>query len=1323
MADLNKIFAQFSEPTPPDFNPTLQAPNPTLQAPKQIAQPQGNSYLNAIGSTLGSGLNVLLNPLKQGELLFGVGKQMYNHIKDVAGGAISDRFTGREFKMYQDAFTNIKYTALNVSAYLNKQATDWATKQYGQNNPITKQFQNEYNANINSINKVRSDAQKNNQVLIENPHDLPKFFSQTAQFNALNLPSLSDSTVNFQQNPNLDTGKKFIGDLVKTGTTLADTIMVPAAAIKGIQIAGRLPSVIGDLGAEYSAAGGGLSGARKLGFATTTELGAPTLSDIGQQYSQGGLRGILAGTGQIGKKALMQGFGQPITEAPVAAALRQNFLLPISRAGIASGVYGLAQQGIGNLTDNQQLKDQAQSIFNVNLHKGPVMGFVNDWVAPMFTPEGIFKGAGALLTSEKTLGQAAMPSLKYFGKDLSTAEHATVGNWIANKAVADKLMMDSELAAKYTNKAGQIDLTRAVPEILPTLTKAEKQTAFNDILMNSGAKDIAKKGEQAQAAKNYIQAQNNVIRPLEQKYNLQPGTLSPLRQDTLTNTALNQMANDLEKWHGGTAPESVQRFLLPKYQQGTYDIKSLKEALMKSNMVNAFVDKNGVPIFAKLNTMGKQSIVDNLRYYSEQANRMIPLSAAEKAAVEQLGYQGVGFTPFVTKAQPKALKTTGTLAEQIKQIGGAPATQFGTLMGAREKIAPAIIENKILQLPANEIRGNRNLLGQAYDLLDRTLGLQSISNKQLATQYRTRLEQKLNEVFPAGVIESKTGDIYTVEKTVGDTIYTALNDIAKQGGSPYIFGRTPTSIQGLSKGALKEVFSPQDAKKIYKSILSALPKDYKTVGLDFVQNWARRYLPGYNQFTNAVLTLKYTQNPLFMKVMLPEKVNLIMAANSFNPFYIASSETLRNIEPLLKDYRSIEQTTEVLGKLGWENAKAASMAEQMMKGGEVYGLSKKYTSIGELMTNTSDVNKIKDVIQRTLHYADRTPLERSLNTILFPFSFEKKVYTQIFGGLGEQSGLLPILAFRGLNQLNNFMNSPEYIKWRSENPGEAYFLERLNPFHAIVKTNFPGQQEGLLKTVTGGLELGGQFGGGIGQLVAAGQKAAFGTTKGGKFTPPEESLGGKVRVFVGESAGTLGLVGQLTHAVNADLREAKFKKGQEEMQAAQAFGAVTGNKLLAYQIMRATNTEAGGTQLDKFFTNNPELDPNSSQFKGYGVIANKNLYNKQILDGAAKAKTAGEKLAYMQNIKLSGSNFYDKFFSKNPNLDPTSNQFQGFKKSKGGRSSASKAALRRNRQKLNQIRKAAVKKGRTSKAGKSSLTAMLAKAPIKTTNSSLSSLL
>ena len=184
MADLNKIFAQFSEPTSPDFNPTLQAPNPTLQAPKQIAQPQGNSYLNAIGSTLGSGLNVLLNPLKQGELLFGVGKQMYNHIKDVAGGAISDRFTGREFKMYQDAFTNIKYTALNVSAYLNKQATDWATKQYGQNNPITKQFQNEYNANINSINKVRSDAQKNNQVLIENPHDLPKFFSQTAQFNA-----------------------------------------------------------------------------------------------------------------------------------------------------------------------------------------------------------------------------------------------------------------------------------------------------------------------------------------------------------------------------------------------------------------------------------------------------------------------------------------------------------------------------------------------------------------------------------------------------------------------------------------------------------------------------------------------------------------------------------------------------------------------------------------------------------------------------------------------------------------------------------------------------------------------------------------------------------------------------------------------------------------------------------------------------------------------------------------------------------------------------------------------------------------------------------
>ncbi len=63
------------------------------------------------------------------------------------------------------------------------------------------------------------------------------------------------------------------------------------------------------------------------------------------------------------------------------------------------------------------------------------------------------------------------------------------------------------------------------------------------------------------------------------------------------------------------------------------------------------------------------------------------------------------------------------------------------------------------------------------------------------------------------------------------------------------------------------------------------------------------------------------------------------------------------------------------------------------------------------------------------------------------------------------------------------------------------------------------------------------------------------------------------------------------------------------------------------------------------------------------------MYQKQqqdIIAGAEQAKTMGEKLKYMQNVKLSGNPIYDKFFASNPNLDPTSGQFQGFKSGGGG---------------------------------------------------------
>jgi hypothetical protein len=119
-----------------------------------------------------------------------------------------------------------------------------------------------------------------------------------------------------------------------------------------------------------------------------------------------------------------------------------------------------------------------------------------------------------------------------------------------------------------------------------------------------------------------------------------------------------------------------------------------------------------------------------------------------------------------------------------------------------------------------------------------------------------------------------------------------------------------------------------------------------------------------------------------------------------------------------------------------------------------------------------------------------------------------------------------------------------------------------------------------------------------------------------------------------------------------------YAKSASDKKAAQslidAYGKGDKSKLAAMQALKAS----GNGYFDKFFSAHPELDPTSKQFQGF-IANNKKEVNDGIAQGFDVAKANGTSLAYMQSVKESGSTYFDKFFNANPNLDPTSNQYDG----------------------------------------------------------------
>lgn len=1235
--DLKNIFDSFNQN--PDSFAKLEAHNRNLpsMSSSPFNQPPPQSGFWGRIARIGSDFN---NTLKK---IPGV-----SSVENAASSVAKSDVVQNPLK-YLGYAVNQRYNpgqAVNTIVGAGKEAikgTEQVAKGMGQS--VLQLPQSVYNLGA----EITGAVTKNPQLYKSAMDNQAKLYKDNAMWNALGAPKVNDAANAYLANPTKQNRDQlhaatvsYLGNAIDKGIDVATIVNLLDGGGELLQGAKAGVKAVADAVANQ--------GVRKTLYSTAQESGRQTFADTAKAMAQarakgGPVREFLAGAGGAAKQALNVGTGRAVLETPLGKAVTGGVIKPIQSTGIKAAAAGVAKVATGAATGNKQVSDSGKAILNYQANY-PGSKVVNA-VGPFLSAEGVTSDLAKGLTGEKALGRASHPVYDLFkggigkvGQKLSNDQMAQYAQSVDSEAIRQKLLGDPKLAAQYQTKDGALDIGKATQDLQPTLTKTERQNALSDILDRAGAGKNMTKAEQAQQFQNYIKAAT-VSRKIESRYGALPGTLTPIRDDTRTKQGLIAAANDLVKWHGGQIPDSVRKFLQVDAQTAP-DRRALGKLITRSPVVSALVDKEGSPIMGGVRSNQWNKIQQAIIKASDTANRTIKLSAADQKAVEEAGYQGVGFTPFISKAAPAEAKT---LSQKITEVGGAPKEQVSQLHGISQRLTPQYIEDKLATAPWKEVKGDRNLAGKLYDMLDRATGFNPVSSRLISAEFNRNLQQRLEKAFPAGFVTAKEGtpseiagkQLTVSKEDIGPWLNSTLRDVAEQNAK---------TIANLSNRDLRSVFSYEDANKIGKAIKNALPINWKTQGLEAVQNILRKDIPGFNTYFKTINTVKYSKNPAFQYFSYPLKTSLLMAANSIDPFYVASSTGAKEIKNFMTGMGEFESLAETAANKGRYWNQAAGIAEQVAKRGTFYGLSKNYDGITALTGN--DKAKVQDIVERILHYANRSPLERSINTVLFPFSFEKKVYGQILGGLGRQSGMLPLLAVKGLNSLNNYMNGDNYKKFANNNPAEAYLIAHFNPFGSVAGQKFPGSAP---------LEVGGQYYGSLAALKSGLQAAFYGTTNSkGNFTPAPSEAVNKLTAFLNAAGPSAGIAGLATKSFVKGQTQQEYQDNATKTQLGEQQYVARGGSRLAWM---QTERLRGNAYYDKFFKSNPTLDPYSSQFNGKLAGVNE-LSPSAIAAGALQAKSDKEKLVYMQNLKLAGVSYYDKFFSANPTLDPTSSQFKGF---------------------------------------------------------------
>lgn len=291
----------------------------------------------------------------------------------------------------------------------------------------------------------------------------------------------------------------------------------------------------------------------------------------------------------------------------------------------------------------------------------------------------------------------------------------------------------------------------------------------------------------------------------------------------------------------------------------------------------------------------------------------------------------------------------------------------------------------------------------------------------------------------------------------------------------------------LPDGTVPGALSRADANKVYDAVITGFThrpgymlgtqhlEDVFRAGMGFFGSRLQQALPGPlesfatgllrlpNRYYQAQSRLRFQLSPMF-DARRVAKTNVKFAAYGIrtvlDPAHALISEggtaAYRDAHALL-DKVWLEQA---LSNRAWLDGN-----DQILAQASAYGMfnPRQFAAwaVHDMAQQGRSTSEMRDVLDKAMTYGDRTALERTANTVFFPFSFDKTLYRSIGGYMLDHpsQSLIMLRAFNAYDAwAQQHGDNPASYKWWQEHAPVLNEAARLNAFtHGIG----PGELGGI----------------------------------------------------------------------------------------------------------------------------------------------------------------------------------------------------------------------------------------------------------------------
>ena len=291
----------------------------------------------------------------------------------------------------------------------------------------------------------------------------------------------------------------------------------------------------------------------------------------------------------------------------------------------------------------------------------------------------------------------------------------------------------------------------------------------------------------------------------------------------------------------------------------------------------------------------------------------------------------------------------------------------------------------------------------------------------------------------------------------------------------------------LSDGTVPGALSKADANRVYDAILSGFThrpgymlgtqhlEDVFRAGMGFFGSTLQQALPAPlesfatgllrlpNRYYQAQSRLRFQLSPMF-DARRVAKTNVKFGAYGIRPVLDPAHALLSEGGPAAyRDAHALLDKVwpeQALSNRAWLDAN-----DQILSQASAYGMfnPRQFAAwaVHDMAQQGRSTSEMRDILDKAMTYGNRTALERTANTVFFPFSFDKTLYRSIGGYMLDHptQSLIMLRAFNAYDTwAQQHADNPASYRWWQEHAPVLNEAARLNAFtHGIG----PGELGGI----------------------------------------------------------------------------------------------------------------------------------------------------------------------------------------------------------------------------------------------------------------------